>query len=355
MHSRGRITNHDSLGSKGREFSAAFSLVELLVVIAIIVVLVGFLLPAVQAARESSRRNDCLNRLRQLALAMHNFDSAHGHFPSGSIAQQYPADPATPHTFYRWSAFAQVLPHLENAALYAALDLSLPMYRKDFSIPEENEAALEQVISGMLCPSDRGERVSPRFGPTNYAAASGSGMDGGTPLATDGAFFINSRITMADIRDGTSQTVFLSETTLGQAAPGVTKQSDLDKRLAYVFASSAPLTQTACDATLLFNFTDPLGFSWANGEYRSAMYNHFRPPNSSELDCMSARLIAPLTERYAAYGWRSARSMHPGGVNAARADGSARFYSDEIDPAVWRAVATRSGEEVLSEESLDGR
>jgi hypothetical protein len=141
----------------------------------------------------------------------------------------------------------------------------------------------------------------------------------------------------------------LSETTLGDAVDALSPRNDKDERTAYVFASAAPLTQTACDASNLFNFTDPLSFSWANGEYRSAMYNHFRPPNSPEFDCVSAILIAPLSERYAAFGWRSARSMHVDGVNAARADGSAQIYADDIDPAVWRALATRNGEETVSE------
>jgi hypothetical protein len=288
-----------------------------------------------------------MNRLRQLAVSMQNFESAHGHLPSGSIAQADPTDPATPHTFYRWSAFAQVLPFIENASLYVQLDLALPMYRRDFSIPEENQAALEQIIPLLLCPSDRVERVSPRFGPTNYVASAGSGIDGGTPFATDGIFFINSRTSLKEVRDGASQTIFLSEAALGAPVPMLTKRSEVDKRLAYVFATAAPLTQAACDATSLYNFTDPPSFSWANGEYRSAMYNHFRPPNSAELDCMSAKLIAPRTEQYAAYGWRAARSMHPDGVNGARVDGSVRFYNDDINPAVWRAMATRNGEEML--------
>lgn len=332
-----------------RTNATAFSLVELLVVIAIIAVLVAFLLPAIQAARESSRRNDCLSRLRQLALPMHNYEAAHGHLPSGSLAQADPNDPATPHTFYRWSAFAQSLPHFENAALYSQLDMSLPLYNRFFNLPEKNQAAIEQIIPGMLCPSDRGDRVSPGFGPTNYAAASGSGIAGGTPVDADGVFYVNSRLNIAEITDGTSQTVFLSETTLGDFVAPLTPRGQIDERVAYVFASAAPLTQTSCDASVLFNFSDPPSFSWANGEYRSAMYNHFRPPNSSELDCMSAKLIAPLSERYAAFGWRSSRSRHPGGVNAARVDGSARFFGDEIDPATWRAMATRGGEETIGE------
>lgn len=326
----------------------AFSLVELLVVIAIVAILVALLLPAIQSARESARRNDCLSRLRQLGLAMHHYESAHGHLPAGSVAQPDPHDPLTPHTFYRWSAFAIVLPHLERGSLYDQIDLSLPMYRRDFSIPEENAPALAQVIPEMMCPSDRGERVSPLFGPTNYAASAGSGIDGGTPLDADGVFFINSRTALKDIADGASRTIYLSETTLGDAADPLSPRHAKDERTTYVFAAAAPLNQTACDASTLFNFTDPPSFSWANGEYRSAMYNHFRPPNSPEFDCVSAKLLAPISERYAAYGWRSARSMHADGVNAARADGSATIYTNDIDPAVWRALSTRAGEEAIS-------
>ncbi len=326
----------------------AFSLVELLVVMAIIGVLTALLLPAVQSARESARRSTCVNHLRQLALAMQNYESATGHLPSGSIAQADPADPATPHTFYRWSAFAQILPQLESTAIREQLDLSLPMYRKDFSVPDENRPALDQLIPVLLCPSDRQERVHPSFGPTNYAACSGSGNDGGSPHTADGVFFINSDLQLAEIADGTSQTIFLAECLLGERFAPQTPRIEIDERFAYVFASSAPLTQSSCDASSLFNYTDPPGFSWANGEFRSSMYNHYRTPNSVEFDCVSAKLLAPITERYAAFGWRSARSLHPGGVNAAHADGSIHFYGNDINPRMWRALSTRHGEETIS-------
>ncbi len=328
--------------------SRGFSLVELLVVIAIIAVLVGFLLPAIQSARESSRRSQCTNNLRQLALAMHNFESSVGHLPPGSTAQPDPRDAATPHTFYRWSTLAHVLPHLEQRDLLAELDLSLPMYRKDFSIPPENRTPLAVLLSGFLCPSDLGDRVNSLFGPTNYAVCTGSGNDGGSPFTADGVFFINSEVRLGDIGDGASHTLLVSECLLGQPVAPSTARSEIDERFVYTFASAAPLTQASCDGSALFNFTDPPGFSWANGEFRSALYNHYRPPNSVEFDCVSAKLIAPITERYAGFGWRSARSLHPQGVNAARVDGSVAFFGDSIDPAVWRAISTRHGEETIS-------
>ena len=318
--------------------------------IAIIGILAALLLPALQSARESSRRSTCVNHLRQLALAMQSYESAAGHLPAGSIAQADPADRSTPHTFYRWSAFAQILPQLESSTLGEQLDLSLPMYRKDFSSPEENGAALAKVLSLMFCPSDRQERVHPSFGPTNYAACSGSGNEGGSPISADGVFFINSNLRLADLVDGTSHTVFLAECLLGQNVVPLTPRHEVDERFAYVFAAAAPLNQAACDASSLFNFTDPPSFSWANGEFRSSLYNHYRPPNSVEFDCVSAKLIAPITQRYAAFGWRSTRSLHPEGVNAARADGSARFFSNDINPRLWRALSTRHGEETLEVE-----
>lgn len=326
----------------------ALSLVELLVVIAMIGILVGLLLPAVQSAREAARRTTCLNHLRQIAVAMQHYESTRGHLPAGSVAQPDPNDPATPHTFYRWSAFAQLLPYLELENLHEGLDLSLPMYRKDFSLPEENQAAVRQIIPDLLCPSDRMQRVHPNFGPTNYAASAGSGNDGGSPLTADGVFYINSNIRLADIADGASRTIMLSECVLGEPVPAMTPRAEIDPSTAYVFAASAPLVQSACDSSLLLNFTDPPSFSWANGEFRSSLYNHYRTPNSVEFDCVSAKLIGPISERYAAFGWRAARSLHPGGVQSAWADGSAGFVEQSIDPAIWRALSTRHGEEAFS-------
>ena len=92
-------------------------------------------------------------------------------------------------------------------------------------------------------------------------------------------------------------------------------------------------------------FTDPRGFSWANGGYRAAIYNHHATPNSTEFDCMAAKLLGPLSNRYAAYGWRAARSFHTDGVNVLYADGSGRFMNDDVDLPVWKSMATRQGEE----------
>ncbi|RIK86658.1 MAG: prepilin-type cleavage/methylation domain-containing protein [Planctomycetota bacterium] len=322
-----------------------FSLVELLAVIAIIGLVSGLLLPAVQRAREASRRSECLNRLRQIAVALHNYEAARGALPSGSIARPFDADPQTPHTFYRWSALAQAMPYLERSIELAAVDLSVPLYGKDFSVFPQNQQPVRAMLADFLCPSDRQDRVSEGFGPTNYALCAGSGSGGGTPFDADGLFYINSAIRTRQIADGASRTALLAECTLGEAVSPLTPRGEADPRLVYAFARAAPLTDASCADTAVWNLSDPPGFAWANGEYRSAMYNHYRGPNSAELDCVSNKLIAPLAERYAAYGWRTARSYHAGGVNVALADGSATFVHETVQPDAWRALATRSGDE----------
>ena len=88
------------------------------------------------------------------------------------------------------------------------------------------------------------------------------------------------------------------------------------------------------------------GFSWANGEFRTTLYNHARRPNDAALDCLSALMTTPdKAKMYAGYGWRAARSRHRGGVNLVLADTAVRFIDDAVDPAVWKAAATRAGGE----------
>src|SRR3954464_10279625 len=117
---------------------AAFSLVELLVVIAIIGVLVALLIPAIQASRGAASRTSCANNLRQIGLAAQNHVSARGHFPMGSVAKEFPAQPFAAWTLYRWSALAQLLPYLENGSAYNALNLSVPLYGANFKVRPEN-------------------------------------------------------------------------------------------------------------------------------------------------------------------------------------------------------------------------
>ena len=184
----------------------AFTLVELLVVIAIIGILVGLLLPAVQAAREAARRMSCANNLSQVGLAIHNFEFAAEHLPSGSVNDSGPIrnEPIGNHT--SWTV--KLLPYLEQSSLYRSIDTGKGVY------DPANEGARRTQIATLICPSypyysfAGGE--SDEIGLSTYAACYSSTE---TPLdkANDGVFYLNSRTKFSEIEDGSSNTIFVSE------------------------------------------------------------------------------------------------------------------------------------------------
>lgn len=319
-----------------------FTLVELLVVIGVIATLVALLLPAVQTARESARRTTCVNRLRQLGIAAHNYVGARGHFPSGAVSRESPQAPETPWSLYRWSALAALTPYLENEAVHDLLDLDQPLYRSNLTVSPDNLEGVGKLLVEFLCPSDQQRRVTELFGPTNYAVCSGSGdvdpeseFDNGSPIDTDGLFGVNSQTRPGRVSAGLSKTALASESTLGQPR----ESEPHDPRFEYKFFF-IPLTEAKCAGGAPWNVTDPRGFAWVSGEFRCALYNHKLRPNSPEPDCIAAQLGGSLERQYTPYGWRGPRSLHPGGVNLLLADGSLRFVSDGIEQAPWLDLAT---------------
>jgi len=327
---------------------SGITLIEILAVIAIVGVLTGLLLPAVQQARESSRRVTCTNKLRQLGVGLANHESARGHFPVGAESRQWDQQPTFPYQFFRWSVLAHLSPFYEEQEILRGLDLSVPLYTgfSPTDIAPQNRPIVSRTIPLFLCPSDRYVPVSATFGPTNYASCTGSGAAGGTPFEADGLFFINSRIRPRQVTDGLSRTVAFSESILGDGPQATNNRAFADPVTAYAFTFFVPLSETRCLRATDWNFTDLRGFSWANGEYRTTAYNHYRSPNASSIDCIGVEMSsADKATQYAGYGWRAARSRHPGGVNVVMADGSWQFVGDAVDPAVWKALATRAGGE----------
>jgi prepilin-type N-terminal cleavage/methylation domain-containing protein len=193
-------------------FRKAFTLIELLVVIAIIAILVGMLVPAVQKVREAASRAQCQNNLKQIGLALHGYHDANKRFPPGYSASSPYIDGATD-TAPGWGWAAFILPYVEQATVFTPLN---------FNQPIQKSAAIQTFLPLYICPSDltpaAAFAVPDGFGstvcwagPTSYAASCGSDASDTRDPTGDGVFYRNSRTRMADIRDGTSQTLLVGE------------------------------------------------------------------------------------------------------------------------------------------------
>ncbi len=197
---------------RARTERIAFTLIELLIVLAIIAILIGLLLPAVQKVRESAARGQCMNNLKQMGLALHNYHDVQQGFPPGYLATLPYVDGATD-TAPGWSWATFILPHLEQENLYRQFRLDQPV---------QNSPAIATWVKAYLCPSDlyslQAFSVLDGFGnpicratPTSYAACCGSDASDTTAPTGLGVLYRNSRTRITDITDGTSQTILVGE------------------------------------------------------------------------------------------------------------------------------------------------
>ena len=342
---------------RSRHFRAAFTLIELLVVISILGVLMGLLLTAIQSSREASRRLECTNKLKQIGLALASHHSVHNHFPAGILANSKGKGGGL--SAYRpFSVHFQLLPYLDQSPLYDAVNNST--HDDDSDIPRVNDLVVNRTARGtelaaFLCPSDS-HRLHPG---NNYRAAMGpfpSEFDSSAPPGGGGGSFPAFYPTSSqDFTDGLSQTVGFSERLQGHGSTSNYRRGR-DFWYAGVLDFLRPSnSDEALEACAALKSSQPewwhaAGRDWISGRYTDTLYNHVAPPNWDGMDC-SLSLPFGLPGDVAS-GTITARSAHPGGVNALMMDGSVRFVKQGIDRHLWRSLGSRSGGEVISSKSF---
>ncbi len=323
-----------------------FTLVELLVVIAIIGVLVGLLLPAVQAAREAARRMQCSNNLKQIGLALHNYESAMKTLPAGTFndATKGTANNASPHPM--------LMPYIEQSNAFQLFD-----FRFDLNTHANNRTARQQNVPTFLCPSHPASapfvlpptQCPDGCGQTNYVQSLGNNAN---YASNNGPFGRRFGAKFRDLTDGLTNTALFAEILMGPAAGSPTtgivpagSPSD------YMVATNLPfgtwdasptgdkIAVPECDnrATSAYLYR---GKQYYRGIVVATYYSHTLTPNSRRRDCIRGTGV----DR----GHLATRSFHTGGANVVLGDGSVHFASDSVDEVVWRAIGSRADGEVAN-------
>ncbi|MBX6312848.1 MAG: DUF1559 domain-containing protein [Isosphaeraceae bacterium] len=333
---------------------SGFTLIELLVVIAIIGVLIALLLPAVQAAREAARRAQCTNNLKQLGLALHNYHDTVGALPWGH----------GPLGCNDWNYLALMLPYLEQVALYNSLNFGRRDGVNGFACAGHavNTTATRTSLSVAVCPSDNANRLTSPDGRLSYYANSGSTpvffttTTNGLPNGLFGSVPETGPISFSSITDGTSNTAALSERVMGIG--------QYDQRVAVDYGTPTatfsaigtvdPMTSPEPFRSACLAKGDPrkpgvalgtgraTGVVWHMGNPNSGRYNHVMAPNTWSCVETGGNSNGAMT----------ASSRHPGVVNVLMGDGSVRAIKNSIAIAIWWAIGSRNGGEVVSSDAF---
>ena len=306
----------------------AFTLIELLVVMAVIGVLVAILLPAVQQAREAARRSSCQNRLKQLGLAVLNYESTHSVLPPGAVAARNGTATSNcellgftnQESRAPWTVL--LLPYLEQQQLYNEFKLEQPFFGLRHPIAgTANETAQTKPAPAVFqCPSSPNSSI-----PTNlsyfgvqgggpFPDCTGAGFYVGRVFFYNGAFYINSSTRIADLTDGASNTALLGETRyLSVAGPN-------------------PPYEGTWASSIWFGFL-------SEGSMYVTLAGMMEPPNSCPAN--------PALNWAGEFQTRTFGSFHYGGFHVALGDGAVKFLSDSIDTSVyWKIGARNDGKPV---------
>jgi prepilin-type N-terminal cleavage/methylation domain-containing protein/prepilin-type processing-associated H-X9-DG protein len=372
-----------------------FTLIELLVVIAIIAVLIALLLPAVQAAREAARRAQCVNNMKQLGLAIHNYHTGQNAFPLGGFPGPTSAAGSVccPYGGWgAWSAQSMLLPYMEQTPVYNAANFNIIM-RGDGYGEVINTTTTTAVINSFLCPSSpatQGTWYNKNWPGNNYFASTGSSISwygndpklGSYTFTPNGPFATGGpAVGLRDVTDGSSNTVGFGEWRTGDYNDAINSIQDIaglatpgtfpgpaDRNMSAAstsFPAGAPyLTANlqACQACLQANNcsghtgSNPgspytqfsfVGRLWAEGIYAHGLGNMIVPPNSPYPYCQFETGDAD-TDSGTIVGLTS---YHPGGANVCMLDGSVRFLKNSVAYNVIWALGSKAQGEVITADS----
>lgn len=358
-----------------------FTLIELLVVIAIIAVLIALLLPAVQAAREAARRAQCVNNLKQLGLAAHNYLSANQTFPLGDM---YPAgstgtgargEKGNGATDWSYGWTIMMAPNLEQQAVYNAFNVSFAWGDPPSGMTNNiNTTVYCTQLAALLCPSENGKAPQPPQGTLNYVGNWGgpgsvktfSGLIIENPWGDLGNAPQTGSIGTESVTDGTSNTAMFSEHLVGLTGSAPVRPGTSPDSKRGLFATGVSVTintgstagsqalLAACQAlpnTATSVQSGVSGYNWIIAwpwRYLSNRYNHVGTPNT--MNCTASNAFDP--------NWGSAQdslppsSNHSGGVNVCFGDGSVKFIKNSVSPQAWWAIGTRNGGEVVGSDAF---
>ena len=352
-----------------RQVQRAFTLVELLVVIAIIGILIALLLPAVQAAREAARRSQCTNNLKQLGLAHHNYHDTNKVFVyrKGGTGPRVGSDCNTANNDRR-SGFISILPYMEQTALYDQIMSGDGTVAPEGPCGWSDWSGWDNAPDTLLCPSDGSLPAlsTDARGMHNYAFCVGDQVNGvRDDQSVRGVFSYRLCTKIADIRDGTSNTIMMSERLKAEFHLDSVAAGEVEHVVGAAFGvggvTTAPnVCYTVSDGkyyTAGTGVRGELGGKWSDGQPENIAFNTVLPPNApscgddSDGNDMVNIVIPPA-------------SRHPGGANCLLADGSVRFVSETIDTGdlsvaqpsggpslygVWGALGSKEGGETVSE------